>query len=83
MLRLRVSKTLPSLSIAFVLLGPGIAVFTMGSLGSSGKKDVADDAYALRIAVGAIRDTFVALQRAIEDRARLAERAKEAMAIVL
>ena len=39
MFKLRVSNTLLSLSISFVLFGPGIAVFTIGCLGSSGKKD--------------------------------------------
>jgi hypothetical protein len=38
MFKLRVSNTLLSLSIAFLLSGPGISVATMGCLGSSGKK---------------------------------------------
>jgi hypothetical protein len=37
MFKLLVSNTLLSLSIAFLLSGPGISVSTMGCLGSSGK----------------------------------------------
>src|ERR1700761_7287577 len=38
MFRGRVSKTLPSLSMAALLLGPGMSVFSAGPDGSSGKK---------------------------------------------
>jgi hypothetical protein len=38
MFKLRVSNTLLNLSVALALSGPGICVFTIGALGSSGKK---------------------------------------------
>jgi hypothetical protein len=68
MFKLRVSKTLLSLSIADLLCGPGICVRTMGAVGSSGKKDcsplnsgtaaAAAEAYCLRSATGAILGAF-------------------------
>ena len=64
MFKLLVSKTLLSLSMAFLLSGPGIAVLTIGCRGSSGKKEcsplsataaAAAEAYRLCGAIGAFR----------------------------
>ena len=63
MFKLLVSKTLLSLSMAFLLSGPGIAVLTIGCRGSSGKKEcsplsataaAAAEAYRLCGAIGAL-----------------------------
>jgi hypothetical protein len=87
MFKLRVSKTLLSLSIADLLCGPGICVRTMGAVGSSGKKDcsplnsgtaaaAAAEAYCLRSATGAILGAFKHLKAG---RTRPAVRRTEAM----
>lgn len=87
MFKLLVSKTSLSLSIAFLLFGPGISVLTMGPLGSSGKNDcsplcctaaAAADAYVLGKALGAVLDVSRTLFIAM--RARPALRSSEAMA---
>ena len=66
MFKLLVSKTLLSLSMAFLLSGPGIAVLTIGFRGSSGKKEcsplsataaAAAEAYRLCGAIGAFGAT--------------------------
>ena len=63
MFKLLVSKTLLSLSMAFLLSGPGISVLTIGCRGSSGKKEcsplsataaAAAEAYRLCGAIGAL-----------------------------
>ena len=51
MFKLRVSNTLCRSSIAFLLSGPGIAVFKIGPLGSSGKRDWAPEEGAVFDAV--------------------------------
>jgi hypothetical protein len=91
MFRLRVSKTLPSFSIAFLLSGPGICVLMMGPAGSSGKNGcspgvsgiaaaAAAEAYRLRNALGVIREALCALKLKYAGRARPAVRRSEAMA---
>jgi hypothetical protein len=90
MFKLRVSKTLLSLSIATLLSGPGICVLTMGAVGSSGKKDcsppmsgtaaaAAAEAYCLRSATGAMRGAFKHLKAG---RTRPAVRRREAIIVL-
>lgn len=90
MFKLRVSKTLLSLSTAFLLSGPGICVWIIGASGSSGKngcslltsgaaKAAAAEAYRLRSATGATLDARGALEFMIAGRMRPAVRRSEAI----
>ena len=89
MFKLLVSKTLLSLSMAFLLSGPGIAVLTIGCRGSSGKKEcsplsataaAAAEAYRLCGAIGALEATRAFVRKA-GARKRPAVRAKDAIVI--
>lgn len=90
MFKLLVSKTLLSLSMAFLLSGPGMAVLTVGALGSSGKKGCSvlsataaaavAEAYRLCKATGAALETAWKCVRVRADRARPAVRKREAIA---
>lgn len=90
MFKLLVSKTLLSLSMALVLSGPGMAVWMMGALGSSGKKAcsppsatavaAAAEAYRRRKAIGATLEAARAVVGGRAARARPAVRRREAMA---
>jgi hypothetical protein len=90
MFKLRVSKTLLSLSIDFLLSGPGICVWMIGAVGSSGKKDcsllvsgiaaaAAAEAYCLRSAIGATLGAFEAYKHLKAGRLRPAVRSTEAI----
>lgn len=89
MFKLLVSKTLLSLSIAFLLSGPGIAVFTIGCRGSSGKKEcsplsataAAAEACRLCSAIG-VPEAKRRFVRRIGARIRPALRAKDAIVLV-
>lgn len=90
MFKLRVSNTLLSLSMASVLFGPGICVFTIGALGSSGKKDcsplsataAAAVAYCLVSAIGAFEVVWV-IRRGRSARERRAVRRRDAIVYVV
>jgi hypothetical protein len=89
MFKLRVSKTLLSLSIDFLLSGPGICVCMIGAVGSSGKNDcsllvsgitaAAAEAYCLRSAIGAILGAFDAYKHLNAGRVRPAVRRTDAI----
>jgi hypothetical protein len=89
MFKLRVSKTLLSLSIAFLLSGPGISVWIIGAAGSSGKNGcslvsgiaaaAAAEAYRLRNATGATLTALGALELMSAGRKRPAVRRSEAI----
>ena len=90
MFKLLVSKTLLSLSMAFLLSGPGIAVLTIGCRGSSGKKEcsplsataaAAAEAYRLCSAIGAFGATRAFATRT-EARRRPALRMSDAIVVV-
>jgi hypothetical protein len=91
MFKLRVSNTLLSFSMAFLLSGPGIWVWTMGAVGSSGKKDcsplvsgavaAAAEAYRLRNVFGVVRDAFWAWKLMYAGRVRPAVRRNEAIVV--
>jgi hypothetical protein len=89
MFKLRVSKTLLNLSIDFLLSGPGICVWMIGAVGSSGKNDcsllvsgtvaAAAEAYCLRSAIGAILGAFESYKHLKAGRVRPAVRRAEAI----
>lgn len=91
MFKLLVSKTLLSLSIAFLLSGPGICVFTVGWRGSSGKKEcsplsataaAAAEACLFCDAIGALEATRAFVRKA-GARRRPAVRARDAIVVVV
>lgn len=90
MFKLLVSKTLLSLSMAFLLSGPGISVFTIGCRGSSGKKGcsplsataaAAAEACRLCEAIGAFAATRTFVRK-MGARMRPALRMRDAIVVV-
>jgi len=85
MFKLLVSKTLVNLSIAALLFGPGISVFTTGACGSSGKKfallfEVEVGATAATVAYCLVRNSSLNWRNA--GRVRLADLSRETMAVL-